>query len=61
MHVFTPKNVETLLVLLVGDTVADFAAEHHLVATCEIIHHILQLWHISLFVNLIEIDQLICR
>ena len=60
MPVFSPIDVEALLIGLVGHTVPHFGAEHHLVTGHEVEHHVLQDGHESLLVNLAEIDLVIC-
>ena len=44
MSVFSSIDREILLICLIGDTVSNLSAEHHLVASHEINHDILKLW-----------------
>lgn len=44
VSVFSSIDREILLICLIGDTVSNLSAEHHLVASHEINHDILKLW-----------------
>lgn len=49
VSVFSSIDREILLIRLVGDTVSNFSAEHHLVASHEVYHDILKLWRTIIY------------
>jgi len=60
VHIFSSVDIETFLVLFVGYTVPDFAAEHHLVASHVVVHDVLKLWHQSFHIDKIKEYTLFC-
>lgn len=59
MDEFPSVNVERSLVGLVGDTVLDFGAKHHLVAAHEVVHDIFKRWLEGLWVDQVEVNELV--
>lgn len=59
MHVLPLVDVKASLVLLVGDGVSLLGANHHLVAHHVVVHHVLQSGLESLWVDQVEIDELV--
>ena len=59
MHVFSSVDIERLLIGLVGDSISHFRAKHHLIASHVVVHHVLQGWHESVFVNQIKVNNLV--
>ena len=60
MHKFSSVDVEAPLVGLIGNSIPDSAPEHHLIAAHIVVHAVFELWHKSLLVDKIEVNQLIC-
>ena len=60
MDVFTPENIELLLIWLVSYSVLNLATEHHLTALHVVVHHIFEIRHQGFCINYVEIDQVIC-
>ena len=60
MHKFSAVDVKTSLIGLIGDSIPDSAPEHHLIAAHIVVHAVFKLWHKSLLVDKIEVNQLIC-
>jgi len=56
---FPSVNVEGPLIGLVSNTILDFGTKHHLIASHEIVHDIFKRWLESLWVNQIEVDELV--
>jgi hypothetical protein len=56
VHVLSLVNVEGFVVDLEGDAVALLFTDHHLTATHEVVHHVLQGWFESLQVDRVEVD-----
>lgn len=54
-------DLESRLVSLVGDTVSNLGAEHHLGALHEVVHDVLEPGHASLLVDHVEVDLLVCH
>ena len=60
MHIFPGVYLEASFILLVRDSVPPHAAYHHLVARHEIGHDIFKLWHQSLLIDQVKVNQFIC-
>lgn len=60
MHKFSAVDVKTSLIGLIGDSIPDSAPKHHLIAAHIVVHAVFKLWHKSLLVDKIEVNQLIC-
>ena len=54
MLIFSGVDFEIFLVSLVGDTISDLAAKHHLVTVHEVVHDVFKRWHESDWVNEVE-------
>ena len=59
MDVFPSVNVERPLVGLVGDTILDFGAEHHLVAAHEVVHDVFERGLERFWVDEVEVNELV--
>lgn len=59
MDVFPSVNVERPLVGLVGNTILDFGAKHHLVAAHEVVHDVFERWLEGLWVDEVEVNELV--
>jgi hypothetical protein len=57
MHVLSLVNFKAPLILFVGNGIPFHCSYHHLVAKHEIIHHILQLRHKSIWIDHVEVYQ----
>lgn len=54
MLIFSCVDFEIFLVGLVGDTISDLAAKHHLITVHEVVHNVFKGWHESDWVNEVE-------
>ena len=61
MFKLPPVDIKRLFISLVGDSVLDLGAKHHLRAVHEVVHHVFQLWHQGFPVNDVEVDLSIRR
>ena len=59
MHGVSLIHIEACLVGLVGDSVPDLSAEHHLTAAHVVVHDVLKVRHQSLWINEVEVNQLL--
>lgn len=59
MQVFPFVDLETFLVGLESDTVANIPSKHHLSAVHIVVHDIFKFWLQSLFINQVEEDLII--
>ena len=61
MHILSLINIKTALICLVRDAISYSTPKHHLIATHIVVHAIFQLWHVSLLINQIKVDDFIRR